>query len=298
LGSQTAFRRDFVIPIQALRDSDAAKHLQRLSGPFVLRRSKRDPAIVPDLPEKSESIVYCTLTPEQGTLYAAVLRDLETGIDESTGMARRGAILALLSKLKQICNHPAQFAKDRSAPAERSGKLARLEEMLEEVLDVGDRALIFTQFAEMGKLLVRRLSERFGREVLFLHGAVPKAARDEMVNRFQEEHGPSLFVLSLKAGGSGLNLTRASHVFHYDRWWNPAVENQATDRAFRIGQTKNVQVHKLVCAGTLEERIDDLIGRKAAVAESVVGTGEQWLTELSDRELRDLVALAPEAVEG
>jgi SNF2 family DNA or RNA helicase len=170
--------------------------------------------------------------------------------------------------------------------------------MLEEVLDVGDRALIFTQFAEMGKLLVRRLSERFGREVLFLHGAVPKAARDEMVNRFQEEHGPSLFVLSLKAGGSGLNLTRASHVFHYDRWWNPAVENQATDRAFRIGQTKNVQVHKLVCAGTLEERIDDLIGRKAAVAESVVGTGEQWLTELSDRELRDLVALAPEAVEG
>jgi superfamily II DNA or RNA helicase len=298
LGSQTAFRRDFVIPIQALRDSDAAKHLQRLSGPFVLRRSKRDPAIVPDLPEKSESIEYCTLTPEQGTLYAAVLRDLETGIDESHGMARRGAILALLSKLKQICNHPAQFAKDRSAPAERSGKLARLEEMLEEVLDVGDRALIFTQFAEMGKLLVRRLSERFGREVLFLHGAVPKAARDEMVNRFQEEHGPSLFVLSLKAGGSGLNLTRASHVFHYDRWWNPAVENQATDRAFRIGQTKNVQVHKLVCAGTLEERIDDLIGRKAAVAESVVGTGEQWLTELSDRELRDLVALAPEAVEG
>jgi SNF2 family DNA or RNA helicase len=297
LGSQASFRRDFVIPIHGLHDVDAARRLQRLSGPFVLRRSKRDPAIVADLPDKNEANVYCTLTPEQGTLYAAVLRDLESGIDETQGIARRGAILALLSKLKQICNHPAQFAKDRSATAERSGKLTRLEEMLEEVLDVGDRALIFTQFAEMGKLLVRRLSERFGREVLFLHGGVPKDARDEMVRRFQEEHGPSLFVLSLKAGGSGLNLTRANHVFHYDRWWNPAVENQATDRAFRIGQTKDVQVHKFVCAGTLEERIDDLIARKAAVADTIVGSGEQWLTELSNNELRDLVALSPDAVE-
>jgi SNF2 family DNA or RNA helicase len=297
LGSQASFRRDFVIPIHGLHDAGAARRLQRLSGPFVLRRSKRDPAIVADLPDKNEANVYCTLTQEQGTLYAAVLRDLESGIDETKGIARRGAILALLSKLKQICNHPAQFAKDRSAAAERSGKLMRLEEMLEEVLDVGDRALIFTQFAEMGKLLVRRLSERFGREVLFLHGGVPKDARDEMVRRFQEEHGPALFVLSLKAGGSGLNLTRANHVFHYDRWWNPAVENQATDRAFRIGQTKDVQVHKFVCAGTLEERIDDLIARKAAVADTIVGSGEQWLTELSNNELRDLVALSPDAVE-
>jgi superfamily II DNA or RNA helicase len=297
LASQAAFKREFLIPIQAMRDTDASDRLRRLTGPFVLRRSKSDPRVIADLPEKNEMKVYCTLTREQGSLYAAVLRDLERDVDESEGIGRRGKILALLSKLKQVCNHPAQFAKDRSHIAGRSGKLARLEEMLEEVLDVGDRALIFSQFAEMGELLVRRLSERFGREVLFLHGAVPKGRRDAMVERFQGNDGPALFVLSLKAGGNGLNLTRANHVFHFDRWWNPAVENQATDRAFRIGQTKNVQVHKFVCAGTLEERIDELIERKRAVAEHVIGTGEAWLTELSGRQLRELVALSPEAVE-
>ncbi|HZP65698.1 MAG TPA: DEAD/DEAH box helicase [Rudaea sp.] len=297
LGSQAAFKREFLIPIQAMRDQDASERLKRLTRPFVLRRSKSDPRVIADLPEKNEMKVYCTLTREQGSLYAAVLRDLESDVEQSEGIGRRGKILAMLTKLKQVCNHPAQFAKDRSHVAGRSGKLARLEEMLEEVLDIGDRALIFTQFAEMGDLLVRRLSERFGREVLFLHGGVPKRARDEMVERFQGDDGPSLFVLSLKAGGFGLNLTRANHVFHFDRWWNPAVENQATDRAFRIGQTKNVQVHKFICAGTLEERIDELIERKRAVAEHVVGTGEGWLTELSARELRELVALAPEAVE-
>jgi SNF2 family DNA or RNA helicase len=297
LGSQAAFKREFLIPIQALRDADASERLKRLTGPYVLRRSKSDPRVIADLPEKNEMKVFCTLTREQGSLYAAVLRDLENDVEESEGISRRGKILALLTKLKQVCNHPAQFAKDRSAIAGRSGKLERLEEMLEEVLDVDDRALIFTQFAEMGELLVRRLSERFGREALFLHGAVPKLQRDAMVERFQEVDGPALFVLSLKAGGSGLNLTRANHVFHFDRWWNPAVENQATDRAFRIGQTKNVQVHKFVCAGTLEERIDELIERKRAVAEHVIGTGEAWLTELSARQLRELVALSPEAVE-
>ena len=298
LGSQAAFKREFLIPIQALRDAAASERLKRLTGPFVLRRSKSDRRVIADLPEKNEMKVYCTLTREQGSLYAAVLRDLERDVDESEGIGRRGKSLALLTKLKQVCNHPAQFAKDRSSIAGRSGKLSRLEEMLEEVLDVGDRALIFTQFAEMGELLVRRLSERFGREVLFLHGGVPKHQRDAMVERFQEDDGPALFVLSLKAGGSGLNLTRANHVFHFDRWWNPAVENQATDRAFRIGQTKNVQVHKFLCAGTLEERIDELIERKRAVAEHVIGTGEGWLTELSADRLRELVALSPEAVEG
>ncbi|MGA8535098.1 MAG: DEAD/DEAH box helicase, partial [Candidatus Tumulicola sp.] len=297
LGSQTAFRREFLIPIQALRDPNASERLKRLTGPFVLRRSKSDPRVIADLPEKNEMKVFCTLTREQGSLYAAVLHDLERDVDQSDGIARRGKILAMLSKLKQVCNHPAQFAKDRSPVAGRSGKLSRLEEMLEEVLDVGDRALIFTQFAEMGELLTRRLSERFGREVLFLHGAVPKVKRDAMVERFQDDDGPALFVLSLKAGGSGLNLTRANHVFHFDRWWNPAVENQATDRAFRIGQKKNVQVHKFVCAGTLEERIDELIERKRAVAEHVIGSGESWLTELTGGQLRELVALSPEAVE-
>jgi SNF2 family DNA or RNA helicase len=297
LGSHASFKRDFLVPIQAMRDPNATERLKRMSGPFVLRRLKSDPNIIADLPVKNEMTVFCTLTREQGSLYAAVLRDYEASLEDSKGMQRRGTILAMLSKLKQICNHPAQFAQDRSPIAGRSGKLERLEDMLDEVLDVDERALIFTQFAAMGEIITRRLSDHFAREVLFLHGGVPKRRRDQMVERFQLERGPSIFVLSLKAGGSGLNLTRANHVFHFDRWWNPAVENQATDRAFRIGQTKNVQVHKFVCAGTLEEKIDGLIESKRAVAEQVVGSGEAWLTELSNGKLRELVALSPDAVE-
>jgi SNF2 family DNA or RNA helicase len=201
-----------------------------------------------------------------------------------------------MSKLKQVCNHPAQLLRDGSRLAGRSGKLARLEEILEEVLAGGDKALCFTQFAELGELLRAHLSGRFGREVLFLHGGTPKRRRDAMVARFQDEPQPALFVVSLKAGGTGLNLTAANHVVHFDRWWNPAVEDQATDRAFRIGQRKDVQVRKLVCIGTLEERIDALIEEKKALAELVVGSGEGWLTELSTEQLRDLVTLAPEAV--
>jgi SNF2 family DNA or RNA helicase len=212
------------------------------------------------------------------------------------GIQRKGLILATLSKLKQVCNHPAQFLGDNSAIEGRSGKLARLAEMLEEILEVGDRALVFSQFSEMGELLRRHLQETFGQEVLFLHGAVPKKRRDEMVERFQEAEGPPIFVLSLKAGGTGLNLTSANHVFHFDRWWNPAVENQATDRAFRIGQRRNVQVHKFLCAGTLEEKIDEMIESKKDIAERVVGTGEGWLTELSTRELKELFALRGEAI--
>jgi SNF2 family DNA or RNA helicase len=219
-------------------------------------------------------------------------------LDATKGIQRKGAVLATLSKLKQVCNHPAQFLGDNSPLPGRSGKLARLAEMVEEMIAVGDRALVFSQFAEMGEILRRHLQETFGQEVLFLHGAVPKAQRDRMVERFQgEEAGPSIFILSLKAGGTGLNLTRANHVFHFDRWWNPAVENQATDRAFRIGQTKNVQVHKFLCAGTLEEKIDEMIERKKGIAEKVIGTGEGWLTELSTAELRDLFSLRKEAIE-
>jgi superfamily II DNA or RNA helicase len=298
LGSAASFRRDFFIPIQALGKPDASERLRKLTGPFVLRRLKTDATIISDLPNKQEYKVFCTLTREQATLYEAVLRDLDATLDESQGIERRGRILGALSKLKQICNHPAQFAGDNSPLPGRSGKLARLEEMLEEVADVGESALVFTQFAEMGALIVRRLHARFGREVAFLHGGISKKARDAMVERFARGAGPTVFVLSLKAGGSGLNLTRANHVFHYDRWWNPAVENQATDRAFRIGQAKAVQVHKFVCAGTLEDKIDALIERKAALSERVVGTGEGWLTELSSAQLRDLIKLAPEAVEG
>jgi SNF2 family DNA or RNA helicase len=247
-----------------------------------------------------EMKVFCTLTKEQASLYKAVTSEVAAALEGKEGIERRGVVLSALSRLKQVCNHPAHFLGDNSPIPGRSGKLARLTEMVEELLAVGEAALIFTQFAEMGHILVRHLQDTFGQEVLFLHGGVAKKRRDEMVERFQRpEGGPALFVLSLKAGGTGLNLTRANHVFHFDRWWNPAVENQATDRAFRIGQTRDVQVHKFLCAGTLEERIDQMIGKKQAVAEAVVGTGEAWLTELSTAELRDLVALSADAgVEG
>ena len=297
LGTQAAFKRNFFVPIQAQRDVEAADRLKRITGPFVLRRLKTDASIISDLPEKMEMKVFCSLTKEQASLYKAVLKNMENALKSpDEGIQRKGVILGVLSKLKQVCNHPAQFLGDRSAIPGRSGKLARLTEMLEEILEVGDRTLIFSQFAEMGEMLKRHLQETFGREVLFLYGGVPRKQRDRMIGRFQAEGGPPIFVLSLKAGGTGLNLTRANHVFHFDRWWNPAVENQATDRAFRIGQTKNVEVHKFVCAGTLEERIDEMIERKKAVAEQVVGTGEGWLTELSNEELKDIFALRKEAV--
>lgn len=300
LGKQADFKREFFVPIQAERDTAATERLRRITGPFILRRVKTDRSIITDLPDKQETRVFCRLTREQASLYAAVLKETEEALEEAEGIGRKGLILATLSKLKQVCNHPAQFLGDNSPISGRSGKLARLTELLEEVLEAGDKALVFTQFAEMGEILRRHLREAFGREVLFLHGGVPRKRRDEMVERFQgtdAAEGPPIFVLSLKAGGTGLNLTAANHVFHFDRWWNPAVEDQATDRVFRIGQRRGVMVHKFVCAGTLEERIDEMIERKREVAETVVGAGEAWLTELSDRELRDIFALRAEAVD-
>ena len=297
LGNQAEFRRNFVMPIQVNQDPEATERLKRLTGPFVLRRLKTDKSIIRDLPEKNEMKVFCNLTREQASLYAAVVKEMEDGLDSAEGIGRKGMILATLSKLKQVCNHPAQFLGDNSAVSGRSGKLTRLAEMLEEVAETGDRALVFSQFAEMGAILQKHLQETFGRKVLFLHGGVSKKHRDQMVEEFQSGgDGPSIFILSLKAGGTGLNLTSANHVFHFDRWWNPAVENQATDRAFRIGQTKNVQVHKFLCVGTLEEKIDEMIERKKEVAENVVGTGEGWLTELSTSELKNIFALRKDAI--
>ena len=297
LGKQTEFKRAFFIPIQTNRDPNAMERLRRLTGPFILRRLKTDKTIIDDLPEKMEMKVFCNLTREQASLYSAVVEEASKELESAEGIQRKGLVLSTLMKLKQVCNHPTQFLGDNSAIPGRSGKLARLTEMMEEILDVGDRALVFSQFAEMGQILKRHLQETFGREVLFLHGAVTKKQRDSMVERFQAEgDGPPIFILSLKAGGTGLNLTRANHVFHFDRWWNPAVENQATDRAFRIGQSKNVQVHKFLCVGTLEEKIDEMIERKKDIAQSVVGTGEGWLTELSTAELKELFALRKEAV--
>ncbi len=297
LGSQGSFIETYQRPIQRWRDPDAATRLKRVTGPFLLRRLKTDRSIIADLPEKMEMKVYCTLTREQAGLYQAVLDEMDERLGASKGIQRRGYVLAALTKLKQVCNHPAHFLGDSSALDGRSGKLARLTEMLAEVRELNEHTLVFTQFAEMGGLLQKHIEEQFGEEPLFLHGAVPKTKRDAMVARFQEDQdAPKVFVLSLKAGGLGLNLTRATHVIHFDRWWNPAVENQATDRAFRIGQTRDVQVHKYIVAGTLEERIDALIERKVGITEQVVGAGEQWLTELSDDELRALLQLGGDAV--
>ncbi len=297
LGSQAEFKRSFFIPIQAGRDRQAMERLKRLTGPFVLRRLKTDKTIIADLPEKMEMKVYCTLTPEQASLYAAVVAEASDALEGAAGITLKGVVLATLAKLKQVCNHPAHFLGDNSPISDRSGKLARLTEMLDEVLAEGDRALVFSQFTEMGEILRRHLQETFGREALFLHGGVAKKERDRMVERFQSADGaPSLFILSLKAGGTGLNLTRANHVFHFDRWWNPAVETQATDRAFRIGQTRRVLVHKLLCAGTLEEKIDEMIEGKKELAERIVGTGEGWLTRLSTAELKEIFALRGAAV--
>ncbi len=296
LGSASSFREQFATPIERWRDGAAAARLRRATGPFILRRLKTDKEIISDLPEKIEIRVDCHLTREQATLYQAVVDEMLARAEEVEGIERAGIVLAALVKLKQVCNHPVHLLKDRSHLDGRSGKLARLEEILEEALAEGDRALIFTQFAEFGRLLRAHVQERIGREVLFLHGGTPKSGRDEMVARFQSEQGPPVFVLSLKAGGTGLNLTAANHVIHYDRWWNPAVEDQATDRAFRIGQRKNVQVRKLTCVGTLEERIDQLIAEKKDLAEQIVGSGEAWLTELDTAQLRELVALSAEAV--
>ena len=296
LGSPEVFRARFANPIERTSDPVAAEMLRTLTRPFILRRVKTDRSVIDDLPDKIETKQTCFLLPEQASLYQAVVDDMMDKIALATGIERRGLILATLMKLKQVCNHPAQFLHDGSAIARRSGKIARLDEITEEILAEGGKALIFTQFTEFGDMLVRHLSARFNQSVAYLHGQVPKKRRDELVAEFQSDSGPSLFVLSLKAGGTGLTLTAANHVIHVDRWWNPAVENQATDRAFRIGQKRGVQVHTFVTAGTLEERIDDMIERKKALADLVVGDGEGWLTELSTADLRDVFALSKEAI--
>jgi SNF2 family DNA or RNA helicase len=311
LGSRQEFRRSFARPVEREGDEEALRRLHRLTKPLVLRRLKSDPRVIDDLPDKQESKVYCYLSEEQASLYEAVVRDVMEQLEDSEGIQRKGLVLSMLTRLKQICNHPAHFLHEGDSSvadgvangaaaneaARRSGKLARLFELLEETLSVGDRCLIFTQYQEMGAMLHRALPERFDTATQFIHGGTPARKRTEMVRRFQEDQeGPQVFILSLKAGGTGLNLTRASHVFHFDRWWNPAVEDQATDRAYRIGQRRNVQVHKFVCVGTLEERIDEVIEQKKALAESVIGTDGAWITELTNQELREMVTLRKEVL--
>lgn len=290
LGSFHAFRQRYVLGED---QRERLQELHRLVSPFMLRRLKSDPDIRKDLPEKLEMKSYCTLTEVQGAMYQAVVDEMLEQIGDRKGMERKGLVLSSLTKLKQICNHPQLLRGDdgRTLKAEASGKMQRLLEILDSIADMEESALIFTQYVSMGEMLVKLLTKRYGKKPPFLHGGVTKQERDDMVRVFQEGKGTGFFVLSLKAGGVGLNLTRANHVLHYDRWWNPAVENQATDRVFRIGQAKNVQVHKLISQGTLEERIDELIEQKKALSEQVIGSGETWLTEMSDRELRQLIEL-------
>jgi SNF2 family DNA or RNA helicase len=298
LGARKAFRENFALPIERYQDKAALAQLKTLTTPFILRRVKTDPRVISDLPEKVETKVYVTLTEEQATLYEAVVQDVMQEIESEEGVKRRGLVLSMLMQLKQICNHPVQYLHQTGKNAadvaldNRSGKLERLGELLDEILADGDRVLIFSQFAEMGAMLAEYLPRAFHVPAQFLHGGTSAKARDQMVKRFQEDdNAPPVFILSLKAGGTGLNLTRANHVFHFDRWWNPAVEDQATDRAFRIGQKRNVQVHKFVTTGTLEEMIDDMIESKKGLAQAVVGSGENWLTEMSTDELRRVVSL-------
>jgi hypothetical protein len=291
LGSREQFRHRFAKPIERNGDAEATARLRRLTQPFVLRRSKADRQLVPDLPDKIEQVAWAGLTREQAVLYQHVVDQLLTDAATTSGMKRRGLVLAALTRLKQICNHPAHALGDGSRLGGRSGKLARYDELVDELLDVGERALVFTQFRQMGELLRRHAAERLQLRVPFLHGGVSRTRRDAMVADFQARLGPPLLLVSLKAGGTGLNLTAAGQVIHYDRWWNPAVEDQATDRAWRIGQSRTVVVHKLVCEGTVEERIAALIDEKRALADAVVGSGEAWLSELSTAELRELVRL-------
>jgi superfamily II DNA or RNA helicase len=289
LGSLPAFRDRHARAVETGEDPEAAERLSRLVRPFLLRRKKSDPGVAPELPPKTETDRVVSLTAEQTSLYEAVVRETMARIEASEGIARRGLVLKLLTALKQICNHPAQYLRQSAPLAGRSGKLDLLDELIDTITAEGESVLVFTQYKQMATLLERHLAER-GTPTLFLHGGTPVARREEMVERFQRGEVP-VFLLSLKAAGTGLNLTRATHVVHYDRWWNPAVEDQATDRAHRIGQDQPVQVHKLIAEGTVEDKVAKLLESKRALADAVVGSGEAALTELSDADLAELVTL-------
>ncbi|WP_262966976.1 DEAD/DEAH box helicase [Methylobacter psychrophilus] len=293
LGKQAHFRKTYELPVQRDNDQRQSTILKRLIQPFILRRLKTDKAIIKDLPDKIDSKIYCNLSKEQASLYEVVVQDVVTQLEAAEGIQRQGLMLSTLMKLKQICNHPMQFLQDGSAfTPERSHKLERISEMLEEAMAQGDSVLVFTQFTEIGEHLERYLRKEKHYKTHYLHGGTPRNKRELMISDFQDpDTGPAVFILSLKAGGVGITLTQANHVFHFDRWWNPAVENQATDRAFRIGQKKNVFVHKFVTLGTLEERIDQMISDKQKMADSIVGNDESWLTKLDNQAFKELITL-------
>lgn len=291
LGSLGQFQKRFVLPIEKDGEKEKIEQLQSLIRPFLLRRTKKDQEVALNLPDKQEQKEYCPLTAEQASLYEQLVRDTFAQIEQLSGFERKGLILQMLGRLKQLCNHPALYLKEEQPThlLERSTKLEKLSDLVDAVLDQGESCLIFTQYIQMGEIIRSHLKKKFKIEVPFLNGSIPKAQRDTMIERFQNREFP-VFLLSLKAGGTGLNLTAANHVVHYDRWWNPAVENQATDRAYRIGQNRFVHVHKLISTGTLEEKIDAMLEKKQSLNEQIIQS-ENWLTELTTNELHDLIQL-------
>lgn len=294
LGSASFFRNHFAKAIEREGDEMMSQRLRDLTAPFILRRLKTDPAVIDDLPEKSEEVISVQMTSEQTALYKALVDDIQERLADKEGIAKRGLVLATITRIKQICNHPAHFLGDGTNAVilgrHRSGKVAKLQELLDHCTERGEKMLVFTQYKAFGDILQPYLTQHLGRDIPFLHGGVSKVGRDRMVAEFQGPDGPPVMLLSLKAGGTGLNLTAANVVVHMDRWWNPAVENQATDRAFRIGQLKDVRVYKMITQGTMEESIQDILDGKTKLASAVVGEGEGWITELSPDELAMLMS--------
>ena len=288
------FNERFTKPIQQNGDEACAERFRRVTAPFMMRRMKTDKSIINDLPDKIEINDYVALYPEQAALYQSTLDEAMTVIegmdtaDNKQLFERSGLILQMILALKQICNHPAQYLKNGDERAELSGKVEMLLDNIQSIVDAGEKVIVFTQFKAMGDMLVKFIAERTGREPMFYHGGCSVKQRSEMVDRFQNGKQDKVFILSLKAAGTGLNLTAASHVIHYDLWWNPAVEAQATDRAYRIGQTKNVMVHRFITQGTFEEKIDHMIQEKKHLADMTVASGESWIGKLSNKELREL----------
>ena len=291
LGSRQRFLEEFARPIEFWGDEKVRARLRRAVAPFILRREKTDPKVIQDLPEKIEKDEWCSLSSRQAVLYQQVVNESLRLIEETEGIQRKGLVLKLLLFLKQICAHPALYTKHRTGRVEDSGKLLRLMGLLEEIREGKEKVLIFSQFKGMGEILKGVISEHFGETPFFIHGGVPRKKREELVRRFETEASPFVFILSLRAGGTGLNLVSATHVVHYDLWWNPAVESQATDRAYRIGQRRRVMVHRLLTQNTLEEKINELLQKKKGLAEGIISSGEKWITELSNEELRELVSL-------
>jgi uncharacterized Zn finger protein/superfamily II DNA or RNA helicase len=291
LGSITQFKTRLGNPIEKYQDRDTVEQLKKVTAPFILRRLKTDKAIISDLPDKVTFDEYCYLTKEQAAVYQNVVETIMQEIEDTAGIQRKGLIFKLITALKQICNHPAHFANRGSLASELSGKAAKALSILQAILENKEKALIFTQYREMGNLLQQMIRSELGVEALFFHGGLARKKRDEMVETFQTDVKTRLMIVSLKAGGTGLNLTQASNVIHYDLWWNPAVENQATDRAYRIGQDKKVLVHRLITLGSFEEKIDEMIKAKKALADLTVSNGESWITQMSNQDLREIFSL-------